>query len=198
MLNQAKGLKCPSPEGAFYVYPDVSALLGRDFDGSTPQTSAELAGLILEKAQVAVVPGEAFGPSGYFRLSYALGDDDLIDGVLGDGMQVRVEGQAHRRPGGDHARVDRHAPPVGGPCARLSDMATSSTRFAGIDALRGAGWRGAGPIPWSHEVNRGFLRALYALGRASAGIGESEEAARIEEFLRSSDSTAMDAIVAER
>lgn len=66
----------------------------------------------------------------------------------------------------------------------------------GLDALRAAGWRGAGPIPWSHEVNRGFLRALYALGRASAGIGESEEAARIEEFLRSSDPTAIDAITA--
>ena len=66
----------------------------------------------------------------------------------------------------------------------------------GLDALRAAGWRGAGPIPWSHEVNRGFLRALYALGRASAAIGESEEAARIEEFLRSSDPTAIDAITA--
>ena len=75
------GVTVPEPQGAFYVYPDVSALLGRDFDGSTPQTSAELAGLILEKAQVAVVPGEAFGPSGYFRLSYALGDDDLAEGL---------------------------------------------------------------------------------------------------------------------
>ncbi|GAA4283352.1 DUF3151 domain-containing protein [Brevibacterium daeguense] len=67
----------------------------------------------------------------------------------------------------------------------------------GLDALRGAGWRGAGPIPYSHEVNRGFLRALYALGRASAGIGESEEAARIEKFLRESDPDAIDAIAAE-
>lgn len=67
----------------------------------------------------------------------------------------------------------------------------------GLDALRAAGWRGAGPIPWSHEVNRGFLRALYALGRASAGIGEGEEAARIEEFLRSSDPSAIEAIAAD-
>src|SRR5699024_11462561 len=51
----------------------------------------------------------------------------------------------------------------------------------GLDALRAAGWRGAGPIPYAHEVNRGFLRALYALGRAAGSIGEGEEAARIEE-----------------
>ncbi|MCT1602276.1 pyridoxal phosphate-dependent aminotransferase [Kocuria sp. p3-SID1433] len=81
MLSAIDGVTVPEPQGAFYVYPDVSALLGRDYDGSTPQTSAELAGLILEKAQVAVVPGEAFGPSGYFRLSYALGDDDLREGL---------------------------------------------------------------------------------------------------------------------
>lgn len=66
----------------------------------------------------------------------------------------------------------------------------------GLDALRGAGWRGVGPIPWSHEVNRGFLRALYALGRAAAGIGEAEEAARVETFLRDSDPQAMDRIAA--
>jgi hypothetical protein len=64
----------------------------------------------------------------------------------------------------------------------------------GLDALRAAGWRGAGPIPYSHEVNRGFLRALYALGRAAGAIGEGEEAARIEEFLHSSDPKAVEAI----
>jgi hypothetical protein len=53
-----------------------------------------------------------------------------------------------------------------------------------------------GPIPWSHDVNRGFLRALYALGRAAAGIGEAEEAARVETFLRDSDPQAMDRIAA--
>ena len=61
----------------------------------------------------------------------------------------------------------------------------------GLDALRAAGWRGAGPIPWSHETNRGFLRSLYALGRAAAGIGEAEEAQRVEKFLRESDSEAL-------
>ena len=80
-LNAIEGVNCPVPTGAFYAYPDVTALLGREFDGVTPQTSAELAELILEKAEVAVVPGEAFGPSGYLRLSYALGDDDLAEGL---------------------------------------------------------------------------------------------------------------------
>lgn len=64
----------------------------------------------------------------------------------------------------------------------------------GLDALRRAGWRGAGPVPWTHEPNRGFLRALYALGRAAAAIGESEEVARIRTFLDDSDPTAAAAI----
>lgn len=64
----------------------------------------------------------------------------------------------------------------------------------GLDALRRAGWRGQGPIPWSHVVNRGFLRALFALGRAAAAIGENEEAARVEAFLRDSDPSAIEAI----
>jgi aspartate aminotransferase len=72
---------CPLPEGAFYVYPDVSGLLGRTWGGVTPRTSLELADLILDQAEVAAVPGEAFGPSGYLRFSYALGDDDLTEGV---------------------------------------------------------------------------------------------------------------------
>lgn len=80
-LNAIGGVVCPTPKGAFYVYPDVRGLLGKTIDGVTPQTSAELAELILEKAEVAVVPGEAFGPSGYLRLSYALGDDDLAEGI---------------------------------------------------------------------------------------------------------------------
>ncbi|MBG6055498.1 aspartate aminotransferase [Salinibacterium sp. CAN_S4] len=80
-LNKIEGLHCPTPEGAFYVYPDVTGLLGRTWGGVTPTTSLELADLILEQAEVAVVPGEAFGPSGYIRLSYALGDDALIEGV---------------------------------------------------------------------------------------------------------------------
>jgi aspartate aminotransferase len=80
-LNKIDGLLCPTPEGAFYVYPDVTGLLGRTWGGVTPTTSLELADLILEQAEVAVVPGEAFGPSGYIRLSYALGDEPLLEGV---------------------------------------------------------------------------------------------------------------------
>ena len=81
MLNEIDGVVCPEPKGAFYVYPSVKGLLGKEHDGVTASTSAELAGLILEKAEVAVVPGEAFGSPGYVRMSYALGDDDLVEGV---------------------------------------------------------------------------------------------------------------------
>ena len=80
-LNKIEGVNCPNPEGAFYVYPDVTGLLGRTWGGVTPTTSLELADLILEQAEVAVVPGEAFGPSGYLRLSYALGDEPLLEGI---------------------------------------------------------------------------------------------------------------------
>lgn len=81
LLNEIPGVLCPEPLGAFYVYPSVKALLGKEIRGHRPQTSAELAELVLEEAEVAVVPGEAFGTPGYFRLSYALGDDDLAEGV---------------------------------------------------------------------------------------------------------------------
>ncbi|MEN3537569.1 pyridoxal phosphate-dependent aminotransferase [Microbispora sp. ZYX-F-249] len=81
MLNEIPGVVCPEPFGAFYAYPSVKALLGKELRGRRPQTSAELAELILEEAEVALVPGEAFGTPGYFRLSYALGDDDLVEGV---------------------------------------------------------------------------------------------------------------------
>jgi len=80
-LNAIDGVVCPTPEGAFYVYPDVTGLLNREWGGVTPTTSLELADLILDQAEVAVVPGEAFGPSGYLRLSYALGDAPLLEGV---------------------------------------------------------------------------------------------------------------------
>jgi aspartate aminotransferase len=80
-LSKIDGLHVPTPEGAFYVYPDVTGLLGRSWGGVTPTTSLELADLILDQAEVAVVPGEAFGPSGFVRLSYALGDAPLLEGV---------------------------------------------------------------------------------------------------------------------
>jgi aspartate aminotransferase len=81
MLNEIPGVECPEPTGAFYAYPSVKGVLGREVGGRTPTTSAELAEVILEEAEVAVVPGEAFGAPGYVRLSYALGDDDLVEGV---------------------------------------------------------------------------------------------------------------------
>ena len=80
-LNRIDGMRVPTPEGAFYVYADVRGLLGRQWGGVTPTTSLELADLILDKAEVATVPGEAFGPSGYLRLSYALGDPQLLEGA---------------------------------------------------------------------------------------------------------------------
>ncbi|WP_353815904.1 pyridoxal phosphate-dependent aminotransferase [Agromyces sp. SYSU T00266] len=80
-LSKIVGMTVPVPEGAFYVYPDVSGLLGREWAGVTPTTSLELADLMLERAEVAAVPGEAFGPSGFLRFSYALGDAPLLEGV---------------------------------------------------------------------------------------------------------------------
>ncbi len=81
MLSAVEGVVCPTPQGAFYAYPSVEGVLGRSIRGRVPTTSAELAEIILEEAEVAVVPGEAFGPSGFVRLSYAIGDDDLVEGV---------------------------------------------------------------------------------------------------------------------
>jgi aspartate aminotransferase len=81
MLNEIDGVVCPTPQGAFYAYPQVRGLLGRTIDGVTPTTSVELAELVLDKAEVAAVPGEAFGSPGYLRFSYALGDDDLAEGI---------------------------------------------------------------------------------------------------------------------
>jgi aspartate aminotransferase len=80
-LNAIDGVTCPMPKGAFYAYADVTRLLGRAWGGVTPTTSLELADLILDQVEVAAVPGEAFGPSGFLRLSYALGDDALAEGV---------------------------------------------------------------------------------------------------------------------
>ena len=81
MLNEIDGVVCPEPEGAFYAYPSVKGVLGKEIRGKTPQSSTELAEIILEEAEVAVVPGEAFGTPGYLRLSYALSDEDLVEGV---------------------------------------------------------------------------------------------------------------------
>ena len=81
MLNDIEGVRCPVPTGAFYTYPSVKGILGKTIRGRVCTTSAELATLILEEVEVAVVPGEAFGASGYLRLSYAVSDTELAEGV---------------------------------------------------------------------------------------------------------------------
>jgi aspartate aminotransferase len=81
MLNGIEGVTCAEPDGAFYCFPNVSGLLGRSLGGRVSNTSAELAGVLLETIKIAVVPGEAFGTQGFFRLSYALSDADLVEGL---------------------------------------------------------------------------------------------------------------------
>ncbi len=81
LLNEIPGVTCPTPTGAFYVYPSVKGVLGKEIRGKRPTTSIELAALILDEVEVAVVPGEAFGPSGYLRFSYATSDADIVEGV---------------------------------------------------------------------------------------------------------------------
>ncbi|MDE3044076.1 MAG: pyridoxal phosphate-dependent aminotransferase, partial [Acidobacteriota bacterium] len=81
MLNAIDGVTCAMPEGAFYAYPNVTGLLGRSLGGRVSTSSSELAANLLETIKIAVVPGEAFGTPGFFRLSYALGDDDLVEGL---------------------------------------------------------------------------------------------------------------------
>ena len=81
MLNEIPGVICPLPEGAFYCYPSVKGVLGKELAGTRSATSSELAEVILDHADVALVPGEAFGTPGYFRLSCALGDADLEEGI---------------------------------------------------------------------------------------------------------------------
>ncbi|WP_026360398.1 pyridoxal phosphate-dependent aminotransferase [Amycolatopsis nigrescens] len=81
MLSAIPGIECPTPEGAFYAYPSVKALLGKEIRGERPADTVALADLILREAEVAVVPGEAFGTPGYFRFSYALAEADLVEGV---------------------------------------------------------------------------------------------------------------------
>lgn len=81
MLESIDGVTCLEPQGAFYAYPNLTGLLGRPIRGRVAADTLELAAIILEEAKVAIVPGEAFGTPGYARLSFALGDDDLVEGV---------------------------------------------------------------------------------------------------------------------
>jgi aspartate/methionine/tyrosine aminotransferase len=81
MLTSIPGVTCMEPQGAFYCFPNVRGLLGRDIGGKVATNSMELADLVLDVAKVAFVPGEAFGAPGYARFSFALGDDDLVEGM---------------------------------------------------------------------------------------------------------------------
>ena len=81
MLTEIPGVSCLEPEGAFYCFPSFERVLGRDIGGQSVSSTMELADVILSASQVALVPGEAFGSPGYMRLSFALGDEDLVDGV---------------------------------------------------------------------------------------------------------------------
>ena len=86
LLRAIDGVELLTPQGAFYAFPDLTAFLGRKIGGRVATTTSELATIILEEAKVAIVPGEAFGAPGYARLSFALGDDDLGEGLtrMGD------------------------------------------------------------------------------------------------------------------
>lgn len=81
LLGAIDGVECLEPEGAFYAFPSFEGVLGREIGGRIPTTTLELADILLEEAKVAIVPGEAFGAPGYARLSFALGDDDLAEGI---------------------------------------------------------------------------------------------------------------------
>ncbi|WP_420438794.1 pyridoxal phosphate-dependent aminotransferase [Candidatus Poriferisodalis sp.] len=81
MLNAIEGVECPEPEGAFYAFPNMEGLLGRRYGDTEVTTTLELAAAVLEQAKVAFVPGEAFGAPGYARFSFALGLDDLAEGI---------------------------------------------------------------------------------------------------------------------
>ncbi len=90
MLNAIEGVTCLEPQGAFYAYPNLTGLLGRPIGGVTANSTLELADLVLDQAKVAFVPGEAFGLAGYGRFSFALGDDDLVEGI--DRLAALVNG----------------------------------------------------------------------------------------------------------
>jgi aspartate/methionine/tyrosine aminotransferase len=81
MLVAIPGVTCLVPQGAFYCFPSFEGVLGREIGGHAPQTTLELCELVLDEARVAIVPGEAFGAPGYARLSFALADDALVEGV---------------------------------------------------------------------------------------------------------------------
>ena len=81
MLNAVTGVRCETPGGAFYTFPNMTGLLGVDLAGSVAETTMELGALLLDQIKIAVVPGEAFGAPGYARFSFALADEELVEGL---------------------------------------------------------------------------------------------------------------------
>jgi len=133
---------------------------------------------------------------------------DLLGGSLPETLLPGDDAQAREAlaVGTDPALVAAESPTSSAAWAELADQAfaagyvVASYAYArtgyhrGLDALRQAGWRGQGPVPWSHEPNRGFLRSLHALGRAAEAIGETPEAERCAQFLRDSSVEAAEAL----
>ena len=91
-LNQLEGVNCPTPLGAFYVFPDFTNVLGKKWKGEPLRTSLRLAEFLLEEARVAVVPGEGFGAPGCARLSYATGDEVIKEGLIRIGKALSLLG----------------------------------------------------------------------------------------------------------
>jgi aspartate/methionine/tyrosine aminotransferase len=81
LLSGIEGVVCPEPQGAFYAFPSLQGLLGRPLNGREANTSLDLAALLLDEIEIAIVPGEAFGAPGYARFSFAMSDDDMVEGL---------------------------------------------------------------------------------------------------------------------
>jgi aspartate/methionine/tyrosine aminotransferase len=81
MLRSIDGVTCQDPQGAFYAFPNLTGLLGRPLRGRVADTTLDLAAILLDEVNVAIVPGEAFGAPGYARLSFALSDENLAEGL---------------------------------------------------------------------------------------------------------------------
>ncbi|TDC54121.1 DUF3151 domain-containing protein [Actinomadura sp. KC345] len=134
---------------------------------------------------------------------------NLLGGPPPTELPDNTEARTALENGVDPFEVAARHPGYPGAWAELADRAfmagsvIDSYAFArtgyhrGLDMLRRAGWKGQGPVPWEHEANRGFLRALHALGRAAAAIGEDDEAERCKTFLRDSSPTAADVLKGE-
>lgn len=132
--------------------------------------------------------------------------DNLLGGPPPTLLPDVAEAREALAAGTDPAEVAARFPAYSGAWAALADRAfangatVESYAYArtgyhrGLDALRRSGWKGHGPIPWDHEPNQGFLRALHALGRAAGAIGEEEEAERCRTFLYDSDPAAAEAL----